>query len=108
MIDLGDLHHFLGISVARSSSGIFLSQRQYALEVLQHAGMSECHASVTLVDTQAKLLTTIGAPVADPSSYRSIVGALQYLTLTRPDLAYAMQQACLHMHAPREPHLALV
>jgi len=57
---------------------------------------------------KSKLSASDGPPVADPSEYRSITGALQYLTLTRPDLAYAVQQVCLFMHDPREPHLALV
>jgi hypothetical protein len=70
--------------------------------------MAECHATTTPIDTRAKLSATAGAPVSDPSDYHSIVGALQYLTLTRPDLSYAVQQVCLYMHAPREPHLALV
>lgn len=46
--------------------------------------------------------------MANPSLYRSLTGALQYLTITRPDLAYSVQQACLFMHDPREPHLAHV
>jgi hypothetical protein len=108
MIDLGDLHHFLGISVTRSSDGLFLSQRQYAANLLQRAGMAECHSTATPVDTHAKLSAVDGAPVADATQYRSLAGALQYLTLTRPDLAYAVQQVCLFMHDPREPHLALL
>ena len=44
--------------------------------------------------------------MADPTAYRSLAGALQYLTFTRPDLIYAVQQVCLHMHDPRESHLA--
>jgi hypothetical protein len=99
---------FLGISVTRSVAGLHLSQRQYAVDLLKHAGMAECHATTTPVDTHAKLSATVGASVSDPSDYHSIVGALQYLTLTRPDLSYAVQQVCLYMHAPREPHLALV
>ncbi|GJU31095.1 ribonuclease H-like domain-containing protein [Tanacetum coccineum] len=47
-----------------------------------------------------------GAPVQDPTLYRSLAGGLQYLTFTRPDLSYAVQQICLYMHVPREPHLA--
>jgi hypothetical protein len=60
------------------------------------------------VDTKAKLLATDGAPLADPSEYISLASALHYLTLTCPNLAYAVQQVCLFMHDPHEPHLALV
>jgi transposase InsO family protein len=97
MTDLGALHHFLGISVTRSSDGLFLSQRQYAMDVLQRAGMSDCHPSLTPVDSKSKLSATNGPPVDDASGYRSIAGALQWLTLTHPDLAYAVQQVCLFM-----------
>jgi hypothetical protein len=108
MKDLGPLHYFLGISVTRSSSGFFLSQQKYADELLERANMVGCKAVTTPVDTRSKLSADGGAPVTDPSEYRSIVGALQYITMTRPDLAYAVQQACLSMHEPREHHLALV
>ena len=70
--------------------------------------MAECHSTTTPVDTHAKLSATTGAPVAHPSTYRSLAGALQYLTLTHPDLAYAVQQVCLFMHDPREPHLSMI
>ena len=60
----------------------------------------------TPVDTQAKLSADLGDPVADPTAYRSLAGTLQYLTFTRPDLTYAVQQVCLHMHDPRGSHLA--
>jgi hypothetical protein len=43
--------------------------------------------------------------VPDPTAYRSLAGALKYLTFTRPDITYVVQQICLHMHDPREPHL---
>ena len=56
----------------------------------------------------SKLSGDAGPPVNDPSDYRSIVGALQYLTMTRPNLPYAVQQACLSMHDSHEQHLALV
>jgi len=108
MTDLDALHHFLGISVTRTADGLFLSQRQYAVELLQRAGMSECHPTTTPVDSKSKLSAADGPPIDDPAFYRSLAGALQYLTLTRPDLAYAVQQVCLFMHDPREPHLALV
>jgi hypothetical protein len=49
-----------------------------------------------------------GPVIDDAKTYWSLSGALQYLTVTRPDLAFAMQQACLHMHDLRAPHLALL
>src|SRR6185312_15777403 len=106
MKDLGQLHHFLGVTVETRSSGLFLHQRQYALDILERAGMTDCKPCSTPVDTQAKLSVDLGDPVADPTAYRSLAGALQYLTFTRPDLTYAVQQFCLHMHDPRESHLA--
>ena len=62
----------------------------------------------TPVDTKAKLSASDGSLASDAPFYRSIVGALQYLTLTRPELQYAVQQVCLHMHAPRDAHWSAV
>jgi hypothetical protein len=105
MTDMGQLHHFLGISVTRSAKGMFLSQRQYTLDILERAGMSTCKPCSTPVDLHSKL-SAYGTPVGDATQYRSLAGALQYLTFTRPDIAFAVQQICLYMHDPREPHLA--
>jgi hypothetical protein len=74
------------------------------LDILDHAAMCDCKPCSTPVDTHAKM-SADGVPVADPTHFHSIAGALQYLTFTRPDLAYAVQQVCLYMHDPREPHL---
>ncbi|KAK1696441.1 hypothetical protein QYE76_013138 [Lolium multiflorum] len=108
MSDLGELHHFLGINVHRNASGLFLSQQQYALEILDRANMLHCNPISTPVDTRSKLSATDGAPFHDASLYRSLAGALQYLTLSRPDLAYAVQQICLFMHAPTTSHFQLI
>jgi hypothetical protein len=104
MTNMGALHHFLGMSVDRRADELFLSQKQYMLDILDRAGMWDCKPCSTPVDTQAKL-SADGVPVPDPSHYRSIAGALQYLTFTRPDIAYAVQHICLFMHDSREPHL---
>jgi hypothetical protein len=104
MKDLGTLHHFLGVTVERRPQGLFLHQRQYTVDILERAGMVECKPCATLVETQGKLSAT-GPSVADPTGYRSLVGAFQYLLFTKPDIAYAIQKVCLHMHDPREPHL---
>jgi hypothetical protein len=105
MKDLSPLHHFLGMQVQHTGSGLFLSQRQYMLEILDRAGMTDCKPCTTPVVVNPKL-STDGPPVSDPTDFRSLAGALQYLTFTRPDISYAVQQVCLHMHDPREPHLA--
>lgn len=105
MTDLGALNYFLGISAARHSTGLFLSQKKYAIQLLERAHMANCNPSRTPVDTESKLGPE-GVPVQDPTLYRSLAGGLQYLTFTRPDLSYAVQQICLYMHDPREPHLA--
>lgn len=106
--DLGPLHYFLGIEVVRRPDGFLLHQKKYAHELLDRAGMLNCTPVSTPVDTKAKLSATDGSPAPDASLYRSIVGALQYLTLTRPELQYAVQQVCLHMHAPRDAHWTAV
>jgi hypothetical protein len=108
MTNLGPLSHFLGISVTRSSSGLHLSQKQYALDLVQRAGMTDCNPVSTPIDTSSKLSINDGDLLDNPTSYRSLTGALQYLTLTRPEIAYAVHQACLFMHAPRTTHLNLV
>ena len=81
MKDLGQLHHFLGVTVEPRPSGLLLHQRQYALNILERAGMTDCKPYSTPVDTQAKLSVDLGDPVADPTAYRSLAGALQYLIL---------------------------
>jgi hypothetical protein len=78
------------------------------LDILHRAGMADCKPSSTPVDTNPKLSATAGTLLRDSEAtdFRSLAGALQYLTFTRPDIAYAVQQVCLHMHAPRDIHLA--
>ncbi|GJT71429.1 ribonuclease H-like domain-containing protein [Tanacetum coccineum] len=105
MTDLGSLNYFLGISLTRDSSGMFLSQKKYVVEILERAGMVHCNPSRTPVDTESKLGTT-GDVVFDPTLYQSLASSLQYLTFTRPDISYAVQQVCLHILDPREPHFS--
>lgn len=76
------------------------------LDILDRAGTAECKPCSTPVDTNPKVAAADGAPVLDPTDFRSLAGAVQYLTFTRRDISYAVQQICLHMHDPREPHLA--
>lgn len=89
--DMGPLKYFLGIEVQRTADGFVLSQSKYATDVLERAGMANCKAVATPADAKPKLSSDEGPLFQDSSWYRSIAGALQYLTLTRPDIAYAVQ-----------------
>jgi hypothetical protein len=82
MKDLGPLHHFLGITVEHRPASLFLHQRTYMLDILKHTVMVDCKPCMTPVDLQAKLAGDSGPPVEDASQFRSIAGALQYLTFT--------------------------
>ncbi|KAJ9563189.1 hypothetical protein OSB04_008349 [Centaurea solstitialis] len=103
MTDLGALNYFLGISACRSPTGLFLSQQKYATEILERANMLNCKPARTPTDSAQKLTADVPT-VADSTLYRRLAGALQYLTFTRPDIAFSVQQICLYMHDPREPH----
>ena len=91
--DMGPVSYFLGIDVQRNREGFLLSQSSYALDVLDRAGMSNCKPIATPAETSSKASSSDGVPLSktDASWYRSMAGALQYLTLTRPDIAYAVQ-----------------
>ncbi|KAK1440601.1 hypothetical protein QVD17_06430 [Tagetes erecta] len=108
MTDLGELHHFLGIQATRNTQGLFLSQAAYTRDILHRANMTNCKPCATPVDTDSKLSATVGSLLPDGTLYRALAGALQYLTFTRPDIQYAVQQVCLFMHAPREPHFVFM
>ncbi|GJV88397.1 ribonuclease H-like domain-containing protein [Tanacetum coccineum] len=86
-----------------SKSLVVLSQKKYVIQILDKAHMDNYNPSRTPIDTESKLGSD-GDPVSDPTLYRSLAGSLQYLTFTRPDISYAVQQVCLYMHDPREPH----
>lgn len=104
MRDLGDLHYyFLGIHATCTKDVLFLSQTQYAQDILHHHGMTNCKTIQTPVDIK-KIAANSGPVVEDPTLYRQLAGALQYLTITCPDIAYAVQQACLYIHDPWVPH----
>jgi hypothetical protein len=108
--DLGELHYFLGIEVSKINDGILLTQNKYAVDLLKKTGMLACKPVSTPLSTSEKLSAHTGellGPV-DATHYRSIVGGLQYLTLTRPDLAFSVNKVCQYLHAPTTLHLVAV
>ncbi|WVZ75429.1 hypothetical protein U9M48_023480 [Paspalum notatum var. saurae] len=87
MKDMGELHHFLGMEVQRCNGGLLLTQRQYMLDILERACMSACKPCSTPVDTNPKVSATSGPAVSDATAFRSLAGALQYLTFTRSEIS---------------------
>ena len=108
MKELGDISYFLGISIQSLGDSYFLSQQKYASDILVKAGMTSCKSCSIPSSMKPPLNPVTSLPFAQPRLYRSLVGALQYLTITRPNLSLAVNQACQYMHAPTNGHFALV
>ncbi|KAG8479763.1 hypothetical protein CXB51_029589 [Gossypium anomalum] len=106
--DLGRLSYFLGIEVQYTTTGLFLNQRKYILDLLRRASMEGSKATPTPMTTTCQLSVNEGQPVADAHVYRSIVGALQYVVITRPDIAFAVNKVCQFMHNPLDIHFKAV
>ena len=104
--DLGDAHYFLGIEVKKVFDGILITQEKYTSDIIKRAGMTSCKPSSTPMSTSEKLLVQEGEVLGDEDAtrYRSIVGALQYLTLTRPDISFSVNKVCQFLHSPTTAH----
>ncbi|KAM5580161.1 hypothetical protein ABKV19_009748 [Rosa sericea] len=108
MKDLGPIHYFLGIEATYHGSHLSLTQTKYVVDLLKHTNMHEVQPISSPATSGQKLSKHAGTCLSDPSEYRSVVGALQYLTLTRPDISYSVNQACKFMQAPTTTHWTAV
>lgn len=111
------MKYFLGIEVARSRNGIYLNQRKYSLELIAEAGVAGACPLLTPMEQNAKSTShqldaimqhsnssSFGDTLSeDPSVYKRLVGRLLYLTITRPDICYAVQHLTQFMHTPKNP-----
>jgi hypothetical protein len=104
---LGPLRYFLGIQTTRDSGGLHLRQSKYVLDLLNRTHMTESKPYRAPCTAGSKMSKYDGDLLSDPAKYRHIVGVLQYATLTRPDIAYSVNQLCQHMHAPTSTHLTV-
>ncbi|RVW93117.1 Retrovirus-related Pol polyprotein from transposon RE2 [Vitis vinifera] len=93
-----------GVEVDRSSQGLHLCQTKYICDLLDQTHMAGAKPLASLTVASTKLSSTNGELLSDPSTYRHIIGALQYYTITHPDISYAVNQLCQYMHQPRTPH----
>jgi histone deacetylase 1/2 len=108
--DLGKLHYFLGLEVTHDDTGLSLTQKKYFEDLLRHAGMFKCKPATTPMSTSEILTSVDGTSLSseDATEYRSIVGGLQYLTLTRSDISYPVNRVCQYLHSPRDTHWTAV
>ncbi|KAL5560658.1 hypothetical protein UlMin_036869 [Ulmus minor] len=90
--DLGTLKYFLGLEIARAAAGICVSQRKYVLDLLSEFGYLGCKPASTPMEVNARLSIEDDNDLPDVSMYRRLIGKLLYLTLTRPDISYAVGQ----------------
>nr|KYP52829.1 hypothetical protein KK1_025215 [Cajanus cajan]KYP69810.1 hypothetical protein KK1_009016 [Cajanus cajan] len=107
--DLGKLHYFFEIEVKSLNDGkLLLSQSKYASNLLHKLKMQDAKPVKTPLATGCKFQSKGTEATEDPSLYRSVVGALQYLTITRPDLAFTVHKLCQYMHRPLQSHWKIV
>uniref|UniRef100_A0A2N9ELB4 Reverse transcriptase Ty1/copia-type domain-containing protein n=2 Tax=Fagus sylvatica TaxID=28930 RepID=A0A2N9ELB4_FAGSY len=103
--DLGALHYFLGLQVSRTSDALHVTQSKYASDLLIKHHMVDSKPAKTPCSPNIRLSLHEGDLLSDPHGYRSLVGALHYLTFTRPDISFAVHQVCQYMTAPTSTHL---
>ena len=100
--DLGTLEYFLGMETTWIADGLLLTQQKYILDLLHKAQMGDCKGISTPATPKDKMSAIQSRPMSDPTLYRSIVGGLQYLSLTRPEVCYSVHKVSQFLHAPTE------
>ncbi|CAL8099446.1 unnamed protein product [Prunus armeniaca] len=108
MKELGQLKHFLRLEVDRTQERIFLCQQKYAKDLLQKFGMLESKPISTPMEPNVKMCAYEGKDLEDATMYRQLVGSLIYLTLTRPNISYAVGVMSRYMQNPKKSHLDAV
>lgn len=108
MKDLGPVHYVLGLEVHQTKEKLFLIQTKYALDLLQKYKMDGVKRYSSPMVTSSKLVAYDGDPLSYPSECRSVVGALQYLSWTRPDISFVINHVCRFMHNPTTVHWTAV
>jgi len=108
MLDLGLLHHFLGMGILQTDQAIFVHQSKYAKSLLIKFGLEDYKLVSISVSTGEKLKKVDGSELADEGLYWKIAGSLLYLTTTRPDLIYAASLLSRFMNCPTKRHMIVV
>jgi hypothetical protein len=104
MSDLGPLRYFLGIEIASTSEGFFLSQEKYIQDLLDQTSVTTHQTAETPMELNVHLTPTDGDPLEDPTRYHHIVGILVYLGVTRPDISYSVHILSQFVPTPTQNH----
>lgn len=102
--DLGSLHYFLGLEIVRSKAGIFISERNYNLSLVEDLGLLGAKPTKIQMDLRINLNINMGDVYKDPSRYRRLIGRLLYLNITRPDISFSIPKISQFVSNPRVPH----
>jgi hypothetical protein len=102
--DLGTFNFFLGIEVIPCSRGVLLSQHRYIMDLLRRTKMLEAKPVHSPMASSTHLSAFEGDLFSDPTLFRSTVGALQYLCITRPDISFCVNKLSQFMHKPTDTH----
>uniref|UniRef100_A0A803PJG2 Reverse transcriptase Ty1/copia-type domain-containing protein n=1 Tax=Cannabis sativa TaxID=3483 RepID=A0A803PJG2_CANSA len=101
---LGFVNYFLGFEVNRSTDTITLTQQKYTRELLNNTQLIDSKPQTTPMCSTTKLSSSVGTPMQNPTTYRSVIGALQYLTTSRPDIAFPVNKLSQFMQSPTSEH----
>ncbi|KAK0605807.1 hypothetical protein LWI29_030936 [Acer saccharum] len=102
--DLGPISYFLGVEATATSRGLFLSQQKYIRDLLTKTNMLDSNPVSTPLSATESLKLADGSSLTDATQYRQVVGSLQYLSLTRPDVSFAVNKLSQFMHRPTTTH----
>ena len=108
MKDLGHLSYFLGLEITHSTDGLYITQAKYASDLLSRAELSDSKTVDTPIELKVHLTPSREKPLSNPSLYRWLVGSLVYLTVTVPDISYAVHQVSQYLSAPRSTHYVAI
>ena len=108
MKDLGPLNYFLGLEVYAFVDGYYLIQAKYISDLISRASITNSKIIDTPIEYNCRLNSHDGESLSDANLYRQLVGSLIYLTITRPDISYAVHVVSQFMAALRSPHYAAV